>query len=82
MKIKEVRTYQIPNYYLPAIFNADFSGLTDEDESKWEKFIKKEKIDNEKCVWEMPSHLYPYFSCRNDIIQLGGDVIDLKLYIF
>lgn len=81
-KIKEIIEYQIPDYFLPLIFNADYSCLDDEEIEQWENFERKENINLEDCVWEFPSNYVSYFSPTNDVNKLGGEIYDLKLIIF
>jgi len=73
-----VTTYQIPTIYLPLIFNADATGLEDEDIELFDEFIEREGLADNKGYWSYPDNQESYFSHVNDVTRLGNDVIDLQ----
>lgn len=81
VKIVSSKEYKIPEEYLSLIFNADNSGLTDEEIEEWDKFSKREGLMNKHCYWECPINFESYFSWSNDVNKLGGNIYDLKLLI-
>ena len=83
-------TYQVPAWALPALINGDYSGLSDSEEQSIEEFASD---FNEACNCgdELPAHWFlvglifnpiddtPYFSSRNAIDGLGGEVYDVEV---
>jgi hypothetical protein len=83
-------TYQVPAWALPALINGDYSGLSDSEEQSIEEFASD---FNEACNCgdELPAHWSlaglifnpiddaPYFSSRNAIDGLGGEVYDVEV---
>ena len=76
MKTFKETEYTVPTWILPVIINADYTGLTDEEEKEINSFLNDlpkigyiqfpENIDDEK-----------YFSSYNDVTSEAGNVIDI-----
>lgn len=71
----------VPDYYLCALILGDFSGLTDSEEQEINCFIDKtiERYGNANFAHDYESE--PYFSWRNDINAMGGNVASVTLLI-
>ncbi len=69
--------YLVPEWALSALINGDFSGLSDEDEEKIEKFIKevvKHYGNAHFMINDMEGEDNLGFKYRNDIDNLGSNV--------
>lgn len=74
--------YLVPEWSLSALVNGDFSGLSDEDEAKIEKFIKEVTSHYGNAhfiVGDLEGEDNLGFKYRNDIDNLGSNVY--RLYI-
>jgi hypothetical protein len=80
--------FKMPSFLLSAIYNGDFSGMTDADirtynrvEQKADDLMNKNK--GSSYVWGMiDPEQEPYFTWSPDFIKLGCDVVDMQLVIF
>jgi hypothetical protein len=82
--IQTIGTYQIPVWALSALINGDYSGLSDAEEQALHDFemsmYHEFKYHDEACTGLIFSPVgEPYFSHRNDIDGLGGDVHDVEV---
>ncbi len=69
--------YTVPNYYAAALCLGDFSGLNDSEEREINEFIEAHGACHFHFDFDTPS----YFSHRNDINNLGGEVSRVFLLI-
>jgi len=82
--IQTIGTYQIPVWALSALINGDYSGLSDAEEEALDDFWSN-MYDEFKYHDEKPTGLVfnpvgePYFSHRNFIDGLGGNVYDVEI---
>ena len=80
MKIKETYDCIIPQWAVCPIINDDYSGITDKDTRALDDYIKSLPPGG---VWSMvQEEPEPYFTWRNDIETMGGDVYDMTYTIF
>jgi len=92
MKIISSYEYQLPDFLLPALFNADLSGLEDEDvkifnkaEKEFQELVKINKGSNYTIDIhnnEDGSEQEPYFAHDPDFCPLACNVIDCSIHIF
>ena len=71
----------IPSYYASAIILGDFSGLDDEDETAIQSFLDKtvEQYGHAQFIYDYDTE--SYFSTRNDVDNLAGEVAHIFLII-
>lgn len=72
--------FTVPEYYLPAIFNDDYSGLDDEEEAALKDFLDslEHHLGEEPCGhWAMDNDAEAYFAHSNDVTNEGCNVIDI-----
>lgn len=80
---EDLLEFKIPDWSLSAIVNGDFSGLSDDDEDKLNKFLDRltEEYGNSNLM--LPPNerdLEPHFTWRNDVDgHLGANVITMYL---
>lgn len=82
MKTKYIDTYKIPDFFLPLIANADTSGLNEEELKQfqlWEERIIKSS-NYSHIIISLPDDDDSYFTWNPDIIKLGCNVYDCKVY--
>ena len=83
----DVIPYTVPEWALPYLFNGDATGLDgsesgDEDLQAIASFLKSENLDQTKGHWNYDSEKEEaYFSRRNDITNLGDNVVDIEWVI-
>ena len=82
--VHSIGTYQIPSWALPALINGDTSGLSDSEESALEDFVYELsdiRIDDGARISGLIFNPLgdAYFSNRNDIDGLGGDVVEVEI---
>ncbi len=65
----ETINFICPTYYLPYIFNADMEGLTDEEIERINAVL------DDYNLFEVVDD--PFFSYKNDFINLGAECITL-----
>lgn len=67
--------FVIPNWAMSALINGDFSGLSDEDEDKLNRFIEEVTAEYGNAWFMLPSDdkIDLGFKWRNDIDNLGSD---------
>ena len=72
--------FTVPDYYLCALILGDYSGLSDDEESEIQAFI-----DDVVKKYGYANFVYnecdSYFSHKNDINGLAGDVTTISLMI-
>jgi hypothetical protein len=71
-----IHTIQILEHYLPAIYNDDETGLSDEEIEQLNNFLYP-RFNN--CTFEIVGE--KFFS-RDNVSGLMGDVIELNVYKF
>lgn len=71
----------VPAYFLCALIDGDFSGLNDEEEEQINNFIDATLQKYGNAFFHPDFTTEPYFSYRNDINNLGGDVARIFLMI-
>jgi len=82
--IQSIGTYQIPSWALPALINGDTSDLSGSEESALEDFVYELsdiRIDDDARISGLIFNPLgdAYFSNRNDVDGLGGDVIEVEI---
>lgn len=75
MKLK-FETFTVPAWSLPALINGDYSGLNDSDIENIKNFISDNNITG--ISGEISE---AYFSHRNDVHNLGSDVVDIEISV-
>lgn len=75
--VHSIGTYQIPAWALPALINGDTSDLSDSEESALEDFVLEFQDEYEGLIFNPLGEAY--FSNRNDVDGLGGDVIEVEV---
>lgn len=83
MKTKLIDTYKIPDFFLPLIVNGDSQGLTNEELKAlqlWEEKLTKNSNYSHIIIDCPDENNEAYFTWRPDIINLGCNVYDLKVY--
>lgn len=70
-------TYRLPAYYASAIINNDWSGLVEQESDELKSFLSKEGLLTSDFYL---SEIEPYFSWKNDMNFLGGDVFDFIVF--
>lgn len=74
-----MRTYTLPANLASIIVNSDYSGSTDEEIQEFEQFCEKEGINS--CDLTLPKmEQEPYFARKNDMNNIGGNVLDFLHY--
>jgi len=82
----EAYNYQIPDFVLPAVYNADISGLDDDDCAIVEKYesrlneLKKQLGADHYTISIVDDN--PYFCAFPDFTRLGCDVYDCTVTFF
>jgi hypothetical protein len=71
--------YTIPSYFLNYLVNGDVEGLTPEELGKIIKFERQLSEQSKGSIAYDFSDTEPYFASYNDIDNIGGDVVDLKV---
>ena len=73
--------FTIPNYYASALILGDFSGLNHSEELEISKFIVKIRNEHghDNFIYDYDTECY--FSARNDVNNLAGDVAHIFLMI-
>ena len=82
--IHSIGTYQIPVWALPVLINGDTSDLSGSEESALEDFVNELsdiRIDDDARISGLIFNPLgdAYFSNRNDVDGLGGDVIEVEI---
>ena len=72
----EIYEYTIPTYAIVALEYSDLSGLGDKDIEELDAFLETLPGSGH---WDFDGE--PYFHWRNDISDLGGDVIDARYLV-
>lgn len=72
----------VPDYYLCALILGDYSGLTDSEEIEINEFIEsvQKKYGHANFNYDFEQD-EPYFSWRNDINSMGGNVQKITLLV-
>jgi hypothetical protein len=79
-KGRELFEYEIPNWAVAPLINGDFTGLSDEDESKLTKFMDEVVEDHGNALFMLGDKSdESSFSPSNDIDNLGSDVTVLYI---
>jgi hypothetical protein len=73
--------FTIPNYYASALILGDFSGLSIQEELEISKFIVKIRNEYGHANFVYDYDTESYFSARNDVNNLAGDVAHIFLII-
>jgi hypothetical protein len=73
--------YQIPDYYLGYLYNADATNLTDSEHEEIIEFEKDllEYYDAKYIIYGNYSE--PYFAHNNDINNIGSTVCDVEIIL-
>jgi len=80
MKQSDLVEYVVPNWSVPCLINADFSGLNDEDEKSLDSFIEQVKNECGNAMFMLGDKSDDYgFSHRNDVDSYAGDVTTLYI---
>ena len=83
----EILELSLPTHWLTAIFNNDFSGLSDEDEKQYNLFIKdmnKDNFDWHELDCEQESHFAKYHDAKRygvlacDVVRVTFAVAPVK----
>jgi len=75
--IDDCITYTVPIFYLPAIINDDYSGLSDDEEKELDEFLNGIYQDFGRGHWAY-NNCENYFTYTNDINNLGNDCVDIQ----
>ena len=70
----DATTYTLPTWALPALFNGDVSGLTDEEVKQIDDLERAARRAHGVGHWSYNPEDEPYFSWHNDLDNLGADV--------
>ena len=65
-------TYRIPDYFLAALINDDYSGLSDQEEKELNTWLKNVNPGHATCPDDES-----FFSHNNDINNLGSNCYDV-----
>jgi len=65
-------------HYLPALFNADYSGLDDREAADLDAFMR-DYLNLPDATLDLPMDAEPYFG-TDEVSGLHADVIDFQLY--
>lgn len=76
-KLELVGTFVIPAHYMSYLVNGDFDNMTDLDEERISQF--ENELDHNCLTFQFEAE-EKYFSHRNDIDPLGGDVYDVTIH--
>jgi len=74
----EVETYKIPAFALPAIVNADYTGVLDDDEAFVDNLCEWLDAEYGAGNWHIGDVSEQYFG-RSDFGGLPGDVCDVEV---
>lgn len=79
--MKLITTEKIPVWALSAIFNGDYTGLTDEDERVLDEWLNQEWIKGTtfEIVHDDCENFETYFSYY-PAFGLGSDVVDVNIW--
>ena len=67
-----LNAYRLPDYYVVALINADYSALNDQEEQELNTWLH-----DVKPGYATPPDGEPFFCHTNDINKLGGNCYDV-----
>ena len=75
----ETEEYTIGSHFLSAIFNEDYTGLTDEEEAQFDEFFEPLYLKGYRHIG-LPTNYQEAHFAKCEITGLAGDCVDVIVY--